>query len=426
MELLDRLTLDDAWSEYLAFKTEQATMPKDELKELTEFVQEKKYRPVVERILSTYELSTPVLNEVNKIGTTKKRKVFVFTREENFVLKMLSYLLRDYDCLFDDNLYSFRANRGVKKGIRSIMRTTNMSDTYTYKVDIHNYFNSVETEPMLDLIREKMPEEKKFLRLFENVLRDPYVMIDGVKSEAQKGIMAGMPVSGFFANLYLAEMDHYFWENKISYIRYSDDVIVFGKTEEEIKEYEKIINDTLYRKGLEINEKKVIRTKPGEKIEFLGFEFLRHDINLAEISVQKMKGKLHRRARSIYRWRIRKGVPGEKAVKAYTKFLNRKFYDNHVRGEITWARWYFPLITQDTRLKEIDDYALSCIRYINTGRYSKKNFNLRYKRIKELGFRGLVNSYWKFRNGTYDKDELAGRKETAKAPVAEAAPAAKS
>ena len=408
MELMETICREDCWNEFLAYKTEQNSMPRNELAALKQFVEEKQYVPVVTRIKEDCRLSTPELLEINKIGTDKKRIVFRFSEEENFVLKLLAYLAsRTYDGLFEENLFSFRFSRGVKQGISYIRRRVDFRNTYSYKADIHDYFNTVDPEKMIALLKEAMPEEPQFIRLFENVLNDPYVIRNDEVTEWRKGIMAGMPLSGFFANLYLTGMDRWFAEQEIPYIRYSDDVIVFARTEEEIRNYETVIHAFLDREGLEINEHKVVHTVPGETIEFLGFEFHNRSVNLARISVEKIKGKLHRKARALYRWKQKKDAEDIRAVKAFVKYLNRKFYNNYVHGEITWARWYFPLLTSDDRLTEIDDYSIQCMRYIASGNYSKKSYNLRYKTIQDLGYHSLVNSYWRFRNGTYDKDERA-------------------
>ena len=52
--------------------------------------------------------------------------------------------------------------------------------------------------------------------------------------EEPKGIMAGVPVSAFLANFYLRELDEYFYERHIPYIRYSDDILVFAKDDREL------------------------------------------------------------------------------------------------------------------------------------------------------------------------------------------------
>ena len=37
------------------------------------------------------------------------------------------------------------------------------------------------------------------------------------------------------------------------------------------------------------------------------------------------------------------------------------------------------------------------LRYVNTGKHTKSNYNLRYKELKELGYLSLVNLYYKYK-----------------------------
>ena len=76
--------------------------------------------------------------------------------------------------------------------------------------------------------------------------------------------------------------------------------------------------------------------------------------------------------------------------------FNRKFYDDRKENGFTWSRWYFPVITDVSDLKEIDAYLIENIRYLSSGRYYKGNYRVRYEDIKKLGFRSLVNEYYKY------------------------------
>ena len=40
---------------------------------------------------------------------------------------------------------------------------------------------------------------------------------------------------------------------------------------------------------------------------------------------------------------------------------------------------------------------VSCLRYIQTGKHTKANYNLRYSELKELGYLSLVNLFYKFK-----------------------------
>ena len=77
--------------------------------------------------------------------------------------------------------------------------------------------------------------------------------------------------------------------------------------------------------------------------------------------------------------------------------FNRKFYDDENEDGFTWSRWYFPLLTTAESLKKIDLYLEQYLRFLSTGRHTKKNFSVRYKELKELGFRSLVYEYYQRR-----------------------------
>ena len=399
MEIINKLKEQYLWEEFLNYKTTRADIRKKEQEDLQKFINEKEYVTWVNDIENSKEMSLPHIIEVNKNGVNKKRTVFTFGREENYILKMIAYLLKEYDNLFCDNLYSFRNNTGVKKAVGKILLNVDFDKTYSYKVDIQDYFNSINTEKILKLFKDKIPEEQWLYAFFERLLKNPYGIKDGKQVNVKKGIMAGTPTACFLANLYLSDLDRYFMEQDVLYGRYSDDIIVFSENKKDINKYENTIKEFLRNRSLEINPNKEVMTAPGEKVVFLGFEFTGIGVSISETSEKKIKAKIKRKARALYRWKLRKQASNERAAKALIRYVNNKFYKSAIKGEITWCRWFFPVITSDKKLKRIDEYIVNNIRYLYTGKYGKKNYNLRYSDIKRLGYISLVNSYWKYKAG---------------------------
>lgn len=406
MGIFDQLSDDMIWNDFLFYKLSKGNLEKHEERDLMKFVTNREYLQIVNKIIAKEPFPIPIIKEINKNGVNKKRSVFSFRREYNYVLKYLAYLLQSYDYLFEKNLYSFRNNTGVRKALFRVTRYTDISRVYTYKVDIHDYFNSINTEILIQKMNSTMPAEKDLIDFLASILRNPYAIKDGQIIETKKGAMAGVPFSGFLANLYLCELDQWFANRRILYVRYSDDIIVFSNSIEQINEYKTIIRQFFDCLHLQINDKKEFQTYPGDNIEFLGLTLSPDSVDVSPMSEKKLKGKLKRKARALYRWRIKKQLDGDKAAKAFIKFTNRKFYSDMLQGEITWCRWYFPVITTDKTLKRIDDYSISCIRYLYSGKYGKQNFNVRYESIVNLGYRSLVNNYWKFRRGEYSKENI--------------------
>ncbi len=406
MSILDRITDPAAWEELYAYKLDGGHLPDSEARQLRAFIDGRGYLPVAESILAGEPLPLPALVEINKKSTGKKRRVFIFRDAENYVLKLIAYLMsRRYDGLFAKNLYSFRARIGVKDAIRNIRYTPRAKRLCSYKVDIHDYFNSVDTGLVIEKMRTALADDPDLCTFLEGLLREPRAVFEGKVIECKKGIMAGVPTSGFLANLYLSELDRRFAESGAVYARYSDDIIVFADTEAALAEQERIIKSTLSELKLSVNEKKEFRTAEGEAWEFLGFKVDGSRIDISTVSLEKIKAKMRRKARSLLRWRQRRGVAPMNAAVAFIRIFNQKLFDNPRHNDITWSLWYFPIINTDESLRAIDEYAVSCIRYIVSGRHSKAGYRLRYEQIKAMGFRSLVNAYYKFKGGTSLREE---------------------
>ena len=397
MSVLDELKSEQFWTEFLDYKVSGKNLSSYEEKDLQKFISNAEYLPIVENIAANHPFPLPQLRELNKKNTNKKRTVFVFEREENYILKAIAYSLNKYDYIFPKNLYSFRIDIGVKKAVADLVKNMHKSSFYSYKVDIHEYFNTVDTDMILSLLQTTLSDDIHLFNFISGIIAEPTVLNKNEVVCCRKGIMAGTPISGFLANLYLKELDEWFDEQNIIYARYSDDIIVFAETPELIAEYEQKIKNFLAVKKLEINHRKEYRTIIGEPWEFLGFCVDDNGIDLAAISLQKMKDKMRRKAKAIVRWKNRTGACNERAILAFIRHFNRKFYDNPKQHEVTWCRWYFPTITTSKSLHILDEYMVSCIRYIATGKHTKANYNLRYEKIKELGYRSLVNAYYYYK-----------------------------
>ena len=221
-------------------------------------------------------------------------------------------------------------------------------------------------------------------------------MDEGHFIEEQKGVMAGMPYAVFFANVFLTKVDRQF-ENipGFIYCRYSDDIIIFTKDKQILEDAKLRLHDSLDQYNLSINHDKEVETSPGEPWTFLGFECDGTVIDVSKVSVEKLKAKMRRKARALNRWRESTGKEGWMAAKAFIKHFNKKLYASESSSEVNWSWWYFPLITTDKSLKEIDHYMQDCIRYVATGCRTKSRFDIRYEQMRELGLLTLVNTWWK-------------------------------
>lgn len=397
MSILHRLGDAQYWEEFLCYKRAGGHLTRSLEKQLVSFIAARGYEPTARDILEKKPFPLPSVVELNKKNSTKKRTVFVFDERENFVLKLIAYALHRFDSLFSDNVYSFRKDICVKTAITDVLRKTRGRSLYSYKVDIHDYFNSVDTAKISSMLDDALCDDVPLKEFLQALLKEPDCIKGGERITRKKGIMAGVPVSGFLANLYLSEMDAWFAERGIPYARYSDDVIVFAPSEEKILTYEKVIKDFLCEKGLEVNPQKEARCVPNEPWEFLGFRINGDQVDVGTVALEKIKAKMKRKARALLRWKKRKQASTDRAMRAFIRAFNKKFFENATPNDITWCRWYFPTLTTAESLREIDRYMVSCIRYIATGKHTKANYGLRYESIKDMGYRSLVHAFYAFK-----------------------------
>lgn len=396
MCIIDELNRQDIWNSFLEAKIEAGNLNKSQFEDLSAFVQNKEYLPVVDRIKNKEGFLPPCKAIISKQYSSKKRTVYIFSREENYVLKLLTYLLiRHYDHVFAKNLYSFRANHGVKKAINYLRGDKYLSNRFVYKVDIQNYFNSVNIDILFPILKEIMHDDDETYTFIKGLLSDRRAILPtGETINEDKGIMAGAPISSFLANVYLYKLDWYYFNKGNRYARYSDDIIIFARNEREQEEDMSYIHSYLEKMSLSINKDKEFTTNPHECWEFLGISYRDGIFDISETSANKLKKKMWRKSRALLRWKDHKHVDNICAAKAFVKSFNKKLYDNPITTELTWTRWYFPIINTTTTINMLDHYMQDCIRYIATGSRTKKRFSFKYDMIKELGYKSLVHEYY--------------------------------
>lgn len=397
MEILEQLILPEAWREFLQYKTDKQHLSKKELTALTEFIESEGYLSFAEYLRPDFYPPLPQKKELNKEGVTKKRVVYSFPDDFNLALKLIAFFLYRYDSLFADNCYAFRRDYGVKDAVRKIRMTKGISQKYCLKVDIRNYFNSVDTSLLLERLSFLKKEDAGLYRLFTALLSADAAVENGKLLYEKRGAMAGTPISPFFANLYLSGLDYFFSRMGVLYFRYSDDILLFADSRQELAALQTSLYSQIAENRLSLNPSKVHISVPGEPLEFLGFCFADGRVDLSENTKRKIKGKIRRKAHALRRWQKKKGLDGEKAAKGFIHAMNHKFYASEEGTEFTWSRWFFPNLTTDAGLHEIDTYMQQYIRYTCTGRHYKGNYRISYEQLKAWGYRSLVHEYYLFK-----------------------------
>ena len=394
MNIREQLSSSASWESFLAWRLKKGRFNWREFEAADEFVDSGRCVRAGMHLIEEKGLCIPTRILVNKMGSQKKRVVYCYEKEEMEVLKFIAHSLYRYDSILAPNCYSFRQGQTVQSAIFCLMRKLAGRQLWVYKIDIHNYFNSVSIPRLLPILKDVLSDDGQLYSFFEKMLTNPFVRDGENVIEDEHGIMAGTPTAPFMANIYLREMDYHFYNENVIYARYSDDIILFASDRETLVHHIATLNAFLQKYRLQPNPDKEQIYAPDEAFDFLGYKCNGNKIGLADATILKMKGKIRRKARSLYRWRTVKGKTPEDAMKALISFFNRKFFESEEPDQLNWSRWFFPVINDVSGLRVIDHYLQQNIRYAATGKNNGANYRIRYKELRSYGYRSLVSEYY--------------------------------
>ncbi len=144
---------------------------------------------------------------------------------------------------------------------------------YCFKADIKHYFEEIDHEILLNLIRKKIKCNKtiwlikKILENYENKFRP------------QKGMPLGNLTSQFFANIYLNELDK-FVKHKLKvqyYIRYVDDFVILHYSKKQLYDWKEAVDNYLKSElKIELHKDKSMVVSLGRVVSFVGFRVFYH------------------------------------------------------------------------------------------------------------------------------------------------------
>jgi hypothetical protein len=203
--------------------------------------------------------------------------------------------------------------RGAHYGKKSIEKwlSNDIKNTkYVFKMDIKHFYESIDQNVLKAMLRQKI-KDKQAIALIEAV-------IDG----CEKGLPLGNYTSQWFANFMLTPLDHYIKEQLHAkyYIRYMDDIVIFGGNKKELHKMhlaiEKYLKDNLH---LRIKENwQVFRFEykgKGRPLDFMGWQFYREKTILRK----SIFIRIMRKAKKVGKHTTIKGAQGMVSYMGYIK-----------------------------------------------------------------------------------------------------------
>ncbi len=212
---------------------------------------------------TAFNVCDPKLRRIHK-ATVKDRII------HHAIFRIL-YPIFDKSFIFDS--YSCRIKKGTHRAVNRLEKfcqkasQNNSRNIFALKCDIKKFFDSVNRELLLQLIRKKI-QDKNAIWLIEKIIQS-----------FPKGIPLGNVTSQLFANIYLNELDQ-FVKHKLKekyYLRYCDDFIILSDKKDYLLGLIPKI-DTFLQEQLKLNlhPNKIILRKYRQGIDFLGYVVLPH------------------------------------------------------------------------------------------------------------------------------------------------------
>ncbi|MDO4292054.1 MAG: RNA-directed DNA polymerase [Eubacteriales bacterium] len=220
----------------------------------------------------------------------KKRTIIVPTLEELVVQYCIVNALKDmfFKGMYEHSYASIpgRGSHLAKKHIEKWIRRDLKNTKYVLKMDIHHFFDSISNAKLKQKLSRSIKDDMMLNLLFE--------IIDVIET----GIPLGFYTSQWLSNWYLKELDHYIKEQlcAVYYVRYMDDMVIFGankkhlhKIRKEIERYLKEKLDLCLKSNWQVFP--LDRNGKGRELDFMGFRFYRNRTTIHRSIMYKMTRK---------------------------------------------------------------------------------------------------------------------------------------
>ena len=182
-----------------------------------------------------------------------------------------------FEEIFISNSFSCRVGKGTHRGVVALEKmirkeSKNYSKScYILKCDISKFFDSVDHQVLLGILKKRIKDEK-VIWLLKEIISSFYSERSDVFNT--RGVPIGNLTSQIFANVYMNEFDQFIkQELKIKYYaRYTDDFVIVSNNARYLQDV--LISIRIFLKnrlGLELHPKKVTIKKYSQGVDFLGY-----------------------------------------------------------------------------------------------------------------------------------------------------------
>jgi len=210
--------------------------------------------------------------EIPKPGSKDMRPLGIPTVIDRVVQTATEQILSpEWEPTFSDHSYGYRPNRDCHGAMKEVLGYLNAGYTYIVDLDIKSFFDTVNHDKLISLIREKV-NDCNVLHLIRQFLKSG-IMENGLVKPSEDGVPQGGAISPLLSNIYLDPLDKELEARGLRFTRYADDVVIFTKSAKAADRVMASVTSWIERKlFLKVSPTKTKVVTP-LKGEYLGFGF---------------------------------------------------------------------------------------------------------------------------------------------------------
>ncbi len=183
---------------------------------------------------------------------------------------LLAVLTPVCEAHFADESCAFRPGRGVSEALRRYGQLGS-AHRWAARIDPSDCFGSMDHTVLAGALADFFPDEK----LVRQLLRFAQMPLweDGSMTERRQGVPQGSPLGPLLCNIYLDALDRFLGEQGLPFVRYADDVVLFGNDRAALQEaQERTIAFMQTALKLKANDRKCALHAPFQ-LRYLGSRF---------------------------------------------------------------------------------------------------------------------------------------------------------
>lgn len=319
----------------------------------------------------------------------KKRTVFRYAEHDRILLSLIAYHLHIYDSRFGPDLYSHRLDTGMQDVLTRVRTQPGIHRMAAYKTDIRSYGESIGRERLKEKLDTFVADDPELCLFLKSTIDDDRYTENGSIGTGAPAVKQGCPLTGFFENVFMTDVDRAIGGKADVYCRYNDDILFYSESTEVLAECRELLTEILSGLGLTEKSEKAVTVMPGEFVQFICFNLAGSRQDLCGNQVYLWRRSVQALTREMLYMKRTLGLSDDFAM-----LLTIKNFET-VRESCVKL---MPYLTESGTLKTLDHIFLDAVRTVGNSGPGRRKYKISYETVKSLGYSSLVSEYYAVRS----------------------------